>query len=223
MVDFGANALAALRRLGREPEEIEGFALTHLHGDHLGGFPFLLIDGMFNRIRSKPIRVVGPVRSEEKISSFLETAYAEIKPEFRPYQLEVTEIEPDAESKLAGAVVKSYPAQHMSPPDRPLSLRIVAPDGRYVSFSGDTEINDRLLEAAHGAELLVAECSGMRPPIGRHCSWQEWTTVLPTVGAKRVLFSHLNSEVRAMAPELVKTAPIGPPIQFADDGLIVEL
>src|SRR5438270_443475 len=36
MVDFGATALSALRRLGREPTDLGGLALTHLHGDHIG-------------------------------------------------------------------------------------------------------------------------------------------------------------------------------------------
>jgi ribonuclease BN (tRNA processing enzyme) len=111
----------------------------------------------------------------------------------------------------------------MALPDRPLSLRVIAPDGRYVTFSGDTEMNDALLEAASGAELFVAECTGMEPPIGRHISWVEWMEALPSVRAKRVLFSHLNEEVRRRSPELVASAPVGPPIQFADDGMVLDL
>ncbi len=223
MIDFGATALVALRKAGREPTEIRGFAITHVHGDHLGGFPFLLIDGMFNQVRTEPLAVVGPVRTRAKIDEYLDTAYREVVPLPRPYALDVTEIEPGQEAALAGAVVRGYPAVHMVPPDRPLSLRVIAPDGRYVAFSGDTEMNDALLEAADGAELLVAECTGMAPPIGRHCSWVEWTGVLPRLGARRVLFSHLNEEVRRRSAELVGTAPVGPPIQFAEDGLVLEL
>lgn len=223
MVDFGATSLSALRRAGREPLEIQGFAITHVHGDHLSGFPFLLIDGMFNKMRTEALAVVGPVRCREKIEEYLETSYGEIAPMKRRYPLVVTEIEPDGEAELAGAKVRGFPAVHMDPPDFPLSLRIVAPDGRYVTFSGDTMLNDRLLEAADGAEIFVAECTGMRPPIGRHISWEEWAEVLPRVGAKRVLFSHLHDEVRSEAPRLVREAPVGPPIQFADDGLVLEV
>jgi ribonuclease BN (tRNA processing enzyme) len=223
MIDFGATALMGLRRAGREPTEIRGWAITHVHGDHLSGFPFLLIDGMFNMRRHAPLEVVGPVRCRQKIDEYLETSYAEVVPFPRPFEMNVVEIAPGEEAKLAGATILGFPAEHMSPPDRPLSLRVIAPDGRYVTFSGDTEMNDALLEAAVGAELLVAECTGMKPPIGRHCSWVEWAAVLPEVRAKRVLFSHLDEEVRRRAPELVAGAPVGPPIAFADDGLVLEI
>lgn len=223
MIDFGASALLGLRRLGRSPTEIRGFAITHVHGDHLGGFPFLTIDGMFNHRRSDPLEVVGPVRCREKIDGYMETAYTEVIPLPCPFDLHIEEIEPEQEAELAGAVIRGYPAVHMPPPDKPLSMRVIAPDGRYVTFSGDTEMNDRLLEAADGAEIFVAECTGMRPPIGRHCSWEEWAEVLPNLGAKRVLFSHLDETVRKNAADLVRSAPVGPPIQFADDGLIIEL
>lgn len=223
MIDFGASALLGLRRLRRSPTEIRGFAITHVHGDHLGGFPFLLIDGMFNHRRRETLRVVGPVRCREKIDDYMEAAYAEVIPLPRPFELEVEEIAPGQEAELAGALIRGFPAVHMELPDRPLSLRVIAPDGRYVTFSGDTEMNDRLIEAADGAELFVTECTGMRPPIGRHCSWEEWTEVLPKLGAKRVLFSHLDEDVRENAADLVKNAPVGPPIQFADDGLVIDL
>jgi ribonuclease BN (tRNA processing enzyme) len=223
MIDFGGTALMALRRTGREPDEVRGFAITHLHGDHLGGFPFLLIDGMFNRVREGTIDIVGPVRTREKIGTYLETAYAEVVPLRRPFELEITEIAPGEEAALAGATIRGYPADHQFAPERPLSLRVIAPDGRYVAFSGDTAMNDELLEAASGAELFVAECTGMRQPIGKHVSWVEWVEVLPTLGAKRVLFSHLGEDVRRQVPELVRSAPVGPPIQFADDGLVLEI
>ena len=223
MIDFGASALMALRRAGREPTEIKGWAITHVHGDHLSGFPFLLIDGMFNQRRDDPLDVVGPVRAREKIDEYLATSYAEIVPLPRRYELNVVEIAPGEEAKLAGATIRGFPASHMTLPDRPLSIRVIAPDGRYATFSGDTEMNDALLEAASGAEIFVAECTGIQPPIGRHCSWVEWAEVLPSLRAKRVLFSHLNEEVRSRSHELVRTAPIGPPIQFADDGMIVDL
>ena len=34
-VDFGATALLALKRLGRDPAQIGAIHLTHLHGDHV--------------------------------------------------------------------------------------------------------------------------------------------------------------------------------------------
>ncbi len=46
-VDFGASALPALKKLGIDPNRIDGVVLSHLHGDHFGGLPFFLLDGQF--------------------------------------------------------------------------------------------------------------------------------------------------------------------------------
>ena len=55
MVDFGATALSALRRAGRAPAELGAILVTHLHGDHIGGFPHLLINNLYNEPRTAPI------------------------------------------------------------------------------------------------------------------------------------------------------------------------
>ena len=41
LIDCGASSLIALKRAGLDPSEIGCVLLTHLHGDHFGGLPFL--------------------------------------------------------------------------------------------------------------------------------------------------------------------------------------
>jgi ribonuclease BN (tRNA processing enzyme) len=41
LVDCGASALIAMHRYGVVPNDIDMILLTHLHGDHFGGIPFL--------------------------------------------------------------------------------------------------------------------------------------------------------------------------------------
>lgn len=229
MIDFGATSLAALRRLGREPTEIRAFAITHLHGDHIGGFPFLVIDGMFNAVRRDDLEVLGPVGVEHRVAAFVEAAYGDLSNHPRPYDLTFRELEPGQEVDLAGARVRGYPAEHMDPPERPLCLRITTPSGHVIAFSGDTLMCDALLEAGAGADVLVAECSGMAPPMGRHCTWVDWRDVLPRCTARRVVLSHLGRAVREQTDALLEDARTicegrdGPVLTFADDGLVIEL
>jgi ribonuclease BN (tRNA processing enzyme) len=44
LVDCGASALIAMRRFGVDPNTIRTVLISHLHGDHFGGLPFLLLD-----------------------------------------------------------------------------------------------------------------------------------------------------------------------------------
>ena len=56
LVDCGATSLAALKAQGLDPSAVDAVAVTHLHGDHFGGLPFLILDGQFSR-RSTPLQV----------------------------------------------------------------------------------------------------------------------------------------------------------------------
>jgi len=43
---------------GLDPGEIAAVFISHLHGDHFGGLPFLILDGQFSR-RTRPLTLVG--------------------------------------------------------------------------------------------------------------------------------------------------------------------
>ena len=113
MVDFGGTALAALRRCGREPTELRGIAVTHLHGDHMGGFPFLIIDGMFNAVRTEPLAVVGPVGTAERIEEALRVSYGDVVERDRPFELACIELAPGQQASLTGTSVQAFAAEHM--------------------------------------------------------------------------------------------------------------
>jgi len=53
LVDCGATSMVALKSRGLDPNAVDAVAVTHLHGDHFGGLPFLILDGQFSR-RSAP-------------------------------------------------------------------------------------------------------------------------------------------------------------------------
>ena len=59
LIDCGASSLPALKRLGIARDDIDLILITHFHGDHFAGLPFLLLDAQFSR-RSRPLVIAGP-------------------------------------------------------------------------------------------------------------------------------------------------------------------
>ena len=222
-IDFGATALAGLGRLGVDPRTVRTILLTHLHGDHVAGLPFLLLDGIYHRIRTEPLELLGPPGIGARVEALFRAAYGSLADRSRPFELRIRELGPGEEADLAGARLRTFAADHQDPPEFPLCLRIEGRDGRVVAFSGDSAPCPGLFAAAAGADLLVAECTALRPPAGRHSTWEDWKTLLPRVRAKKLLFTHLGAEVRAAAAELARHAPVGPSLRFADDGLVVDV
>ena len=59
LIDCGASALIGMKRFGVDPSLVDLIFLSHLHGDHFAGIPFLILDGQFSR-RTRPLQIVGP-------------------------------------------------------------------------------------------------------------------------------------------------------------------
>ena len=45
LLDCGATTLVALKRADIDPSSVGFVALSHLHGDHFAGLPWLILDG----------------------------------------------------------------------------------------------------------------------------------------------------------------------------------
>src|SRR5919204_495218 len=74
LLDCGASSLVAMKRLGVEPNSVDAVVLTHLHGDHFGGIPFLVLDGQFSR-RERPLLVAGPPGTRERVVQAMEVLF----------------------------------------------------------------------------------------------------------------------------------------------------
>jgi ribonuclease BN (tRNA processing enzyme) len=219
MIDFGATALMSVRRAGIEPALIDGVAFTHLHGDHFGGFPFLVIDALYNRAQRRAFEVLGPQLTAATLHELMRITYGDVVHELPKVAGSMRELAPGEHTEFLGYRIEGFAADHMPPPHRPLCLRVTSPDGKSIAFSGDTKPCAGLTAAADGVELLVAECTRMAAPAGSHCTWNDWAMMSPSLRAGRVLLTHLGADVRAQ----LASSQTPRPIELADDGMIIDL
>src|SRR5690606_16012054 len=75
LVDCGASAPPALKSLGLDSSRIEAIILSHLHGDHFGGLPFLLLDSQFLARREAPLLIAGPPGTRTRLDTLLEVFF----------------------------------------------------------------------------------------------------------------------------------------------------
>src|SRR5947209_18718730 len=66
-IDFGTSSLIALAQQGIEHNTIDAILLTHLHGDHCGGVPFLLIHAMLSAKRERALVIAGTPELERRM------------------------------------------------------------------------------------------------------------------------------------------------------------
>ena len=58
-----------------EPLASDAILLTHLHGDHCGGVPFLLVDAMLAAKRTRPPTIAGPAGTQARLQAICEALF----------------------------------------------------------------------------------------------------------------------------------------------------
>src|SRR6266478_144461 len=85
--------------------------ITHFHGDHFGGLPFLLLDAQFTR-RTRPLIIAGPEGIEMRLTQLMEALFENSSKTKQRFDLSVVALKPE-ETRTFGAVdVTPYPVVH---------------------------------------------------------------------------------------------------------------
>ncbi len=217
VVDFGASALPALKVLKLDPNRIDAVVLSHLHGDHFGGLPFLLLDYQLLARREKPLLIAGPPGTRERLDAALEVFFPKSTGSKWRFPWRVEEIAVGVESDVLGHRVVTTEVLHKSgAPSTALRLS----DGEKIfAYSGDTEWTEALLAVAKGADLFICECYAYEgTKISGHMSWEIIKTRLPDFGAKQMMVTHMNQTVLARIDELRAAG-----VLVAEDGLRLDI
>src|SRR5215207_8233968 len=105
LIDCGASTLIGMRRLGLEPNEIDTVFVSHLHGDHFGGLPWLLVDAIYVSKRTRPLVVTGPKGIEARFLTVAEALYPNITTAERNFELRFIEYQERKRLEVGGIAV----------------------------------------------------------------------------------------------------------------------
>ena len=200
LVDCGPTVLLALKRRGVDTASIDGVVISHMHGDHFGGVPFLVLESIYERPRTRPLRVYGPPGIGERVWTLTRALYPDVWPDKLPFTLEFVELEP--ERRVMAADVELHPVR-VPHQDQDVSLAIgFASGGKRLLYSGDTPWIDRFLELARGVDLFLCECTAYDEPMGRHIQWTTLGPLVPKLECRRLVLIHLGKKMRAHCGEL---------------------
>ena len=155
-LDFGATSLVEIKRAGLDHGQLDAIVLSHLHGDHFGGIPFLLLDSQFERGRDRPLTIVGPVGTRDRIMTALEVFFPGTSKIDWRFRLDFVDLPCGDPCRLGDVEVMSHEVIHPSgAPATGVRLRC---GGKLLAFSGDTEWTEALFAIAEGADLFIVEC-----------------------------------------------------------------
>ena len=111
LIDCGASSLPALKRQGIVRDEIDLVLVTHFHGDHFAGLPFLLLDAQFSR-RTQPLVIAGPEGIETRLKQVMEALFENSSKTKQRFDLSVVTLRPEEKRSFGTVDVTPYPVVH---------------------------------------------------------------------------------------------------------------
>ena len=213
LIDCSASSLPALKRLGIASEQIDLILITHFHGDHFGGLPFLLLDAQFTR-RTRPLVIAGPDGIETRLTQVMEALFENSSKTRQRFDLSIVALRPE-ETRTFGAVnVTPFPVVHGGSGGPFLAYRVEA-EGRVIAYSADTEWTETLIPLARGADLFIAEAYYYDKVVKNHLSLKTLEAHLAEINPKRLVLTHMSDDLLGRLDTLDYEA--------ASDGMVVEI
>jgi ribonuclease BN (tRNA processing enzyme) len=216
LLDCGASSLVALKARKIDLNAIDGVVLSHLHGDHFGALPFLLLDWQLHQRRPRPLTIAGPPGTRERLNAACEVFFPRSSRNAWRFSLEVAEITPGVPDEALGFAIVTAEVVHQS--GAPSTAVRLAAGGKVLSYSGDTEWTEALIGIADGADLFVLECYDYSRDLTGHMSFAKLQQNRTRLRAKRIMLTHMNPTMLARVDEARATG-----LLVAEDGLAVEI
>ncbi|OAQ38164.1 hypothetical protein A5893_15305 [Pedobacter psychrophilus] len=212
LIDCGATSLIGLKKFNFEPADLDYILVSHLHGDHFGGIPFIILD-FLRKERTKVLTIIGPKGVEGKILALLDLLYPDLIHQINSDLIQFIEFQTDKIEDFTDFKLKTFEVLH-SPSSLPHGLKLFM-DDKIIAFSGDTEWCENLISLADEADLFICECNWYKINGKGHLNYETLLKNISKLNSKRILLNHLGDE--ALENQEYFEIPI------AEDGLEIHL
>jgi ribonuclease BN (tRNA processing enzyme) len=200
LIDCGASSLIAMRKFGIDPNGVHTIFVSHLHGDHFGGLPFLMLDAQFYSRRRVPLTLVGPPGFKSRLAQAMELFFPGSSTIERKFATDIVEIEAGKTATINGVTVTAYVVEHAC--GAPAFALRFSSEGKVLAYTGDTEWTEALIAVGRDADLLIAEALFFDRKVKYHLDYATLKANIDRVGAKRVVLTHMGPDMLAHLGEV---------------------
>jgi ribonuclease BN (tRNA processing enzyme) len=218
LLDCGATILLGLERLAIDPDTIDAVLISHFHGDHFGGLPFVVLDRVASRdgapaSRPRPLTIAGPAGTEQRLREAMalfrwDDAFAAAR---HMNLLQFITLRPGVHADVGALQVEPFAALHTP---EALMFRLTFAE-RSIAYSGDTAWTEAILPLSADADLFICQTYTFSLPQQTMLSHAELMAQRPRLSCRRIILTHIGAEMeqhRGEARELV-----------AEDGTTISL
>ncbi len=207
--DAGRGALQRLRQADVGYKDIQGVFFTHLHSDHVVGFPDLWLTGWLTGQRSAPLLVWGPAGTKNMVSNLEKAFEFDIKARISDDKaspagvvIKIEEIKEGIVFEKNGVKITAFDVDHA--PVKPAFGYRIDYARRSVVLSGDTRYSENLIRHSKGVDLLIHEVVSpdtlaraklpaevIKAIIGHHTTPERAGEIFSLVKPRMAIISHI--------------------------------
>jgi ribonuclease Z len=219
LFDAGRGCLLRLRQLHVENNTVDAVFFTHLHSDHIVGFPDFWLTGWLVSQRKEPLKVFGP-EGTRQMTDHLQKAYQfdigiriqDDKASTEGSKILTTDIKEGTIYEKDGVKVIAFLVDHY--PVVPAFGYRIEYGGHSVVLSGDTRYSENLIKFAKGTDLLVHEVAIAADTLKKsdpkynilahHTTPEQAGKVFTAVNPKLAVYSHIVRIYQYPEEEILK-------------------
>jgi len=197
LVEAPPDLMVSLKKLRLDFEKIDTIFISHLHGDHTFGLPFLIINKWINTLQgttSTPLTILGPQGIEQHVKTVTEAAFSSSHPcnAWIGDNVLFKIISADFEMKLDGLSVSCFDVQHIV---ETYGLLLSANNQKLFAYISDTRWCQEVEQVLTSQpRIVLMDMNGGDPSI--HVSLSEVIEKgLPITGSDTICYgTHLTEE-----------------------------
>lgn len=214
LIDCGASSLVSMNKLAINRNDIDTIFISHFHGDHFAGLPFLILEANYVLKRDRGLTIVGPPGLKTRYAELMESDFPGANNAQLRFPLTLRELEIGKRTDVGAIRVTAFHVQHDDRAGPCLGFRFEA-EGKVIAFSGDTEWTATVIDIGQQADLFICEAYTRDKPIATHMALSALEKHLGQIRPKRLILTHMSDDMLARRAEI--------PFDTAEDGMIVEL
>ena len=154
LVDPSPTCVPRLKEHGFDFKGLDMIFITHLHGDHILGYPFIVLEYTFRVKRDSPLRVICPTGGKKLLTELIDTVYDGI-PHKENLEIEFFEVSEEMVGNVQSVKNINFTPYRTAHGDI-LSFGYLIEN---VGFSGDSGPCEGISKLASSSRVMINEMS----------------------------------------------------------------
>ncbi len=193
LLDVSPSATISLKKMHKDLSSLSHILITHYHGDHTLGLPFLLACYAFKNKRRSPVHIIGPEDAADYTAKITEIAFPGVSKDIMALSgAQFFSFQKEDTYTVGGLTFSAHRMKHFESIAYGYRIHI---DGKVVAYSGDTGPCKNLKTLIKDAHIIVLEMNFLEREFPHHLNLQNIRELKRlTLPHQKMLVTHIEEE-----------------------------